>query len=250
MTRAERGFAFDPRTKLVLVMCISSLAVILQDVLLMSFITLLAVVLSLFFGSALVKGLKRFRAFAWIFVLMVVVQSVFTSGGSEIFGLGGITLISTLGLHRGATVVLRILIIVASAGIMTTCSSRDIMQGLSQWRIPYELVFMVAVAIRFLPLLREEAVDILTAVQLRGLELDRIPVRQRLRVYSYLLMPMISSVLGKSQELALAVEMRGFRAHPQRTSYRVLKPGGWDYALSALALLLTGIFIWWIYCVR
>ena len=243
----ESRVPVDPRTKLVLVMCISSLAVILQDLLLMSGVMLIAVALSVCFGSNFVRGLKRVRAFAWIFVLMVLAQSIFTSGGSEILGVGGISLISTLGLQRGGSVVLRILIIVASAGIMTTSSSRDILQGLSQWKVPYEIGFMVAVAIRFLPLLREEAVDILTAVQLRGLELDRIPVRQRLRIYSYLLTPMISSVLGKSRELALAVEMRGFRAYPERTSYRVLRPGGWDYGVSLVAVLLTTIFIWWVY---
>lgn len=247
MIRDESNFSVDPRTKLVLVMCISSLAVILQDLLLMSIVMLIAVALSVYFGSNFVRGLKRVRAFAWIFVLMVLAQSIFTSGGSEILGVGGISLISTLGLQRGGSVVLRILIIVASAGIMTTSSSRDILQGLSQWKVPYEIGFMVAVAIRFLPLLREEAVDILTAVQLRGLELDRIPVRQRLRIYSYLLTPMISSVLGKSRELALAVEMRGFRAYPERTSYRVLRPGGWDYAVSVVAVLLTTIFILWVY---
>ena len=243
----ESRFPVDPRTKLVLVMCISSLAVILQDLLLMSGVMLIAVALSVCFGSNFVRGLKRVRAFAWIFVLMVLAQSIFTSGGREILGVGGISLISTLGLQRGGSVVLRILIIVASAGIMTTSSSRDILQGLSQWKVPYEIGFMVAVAIRFLPLLREEALDILTAVQLRGLELDRIPVRQRLRIYSYLLTPMISSVLGKSRELALAVEMRGFRAYPERTSYRVLRPGGWDYAVSVVAVLLTTIFILWVY---
>ncbi len=247
MIRHESNFSVDPRTKLVLVMCISSLAVILQDLLLMSIVMLIAVALSVYFGSNFVRGLKRVRAFAWIFVLMVLAQSIFTTGGSEILGVGGISLISTLGLQRGGSVVLRILIIVASAGIMTTSSSRDILQGLSQWKVPYEIGFMVAVAIRFLPLLREEAVDILTAVQLRGLELDRIPVRQRLRIYSYLLTPMISSVLGKSRELALAVEMRGFRAYPERTSYRVLRPGGWDYAVSVVAVLLTTIFILWVY---
>ncbi len=249
MTRAEGRTSLDPRTKLVLVMCISSLGVILQDLVLMSLIMLVAVALSLYFGSNILRGLKRFRAFAWIFVLMVLAQSVFTPGGSQILGVGGISLVSALGLQRAGAVVLRILIVVASAGIMTTSSSRDIVQGLSQWKVPYEIAFMVAVAIRFLPLLREEALDILTAVQLRGLELERIPVRQRLRVYSYLLTPMISSVLGKARELAIAVEMRGFRAYPERTSYRALRPGGRDYAVSVLALLLTGLFIWRVYYV-
>jgi energy-coupling factor transport system permease protein len=42
-------------------------------------------------------------------------------------------------------------------------------------RIPYEIAFMVSVAIRFLPLLTDEIKNVVTAVQLRGIELDKIP---------------------------------------------------------------------------
>lgn len=245
MIQADRDRTLDPRTKLVLVLCISSLAVILQDLVLMSLVMLTAVILSFCFASSVVQGLKRFRAFVWIFFAMVLAQSIFTSGGQEILAVGGISLVSTVGLERAGAVIMRILIIVVSAGIMTTTNPRDFVQGLTQWRVPYEIAFMVAVAIRFLPLLREEAVDILTALQLRGVQLDRIPIRERFRVYSYLLMPMIWSVLGKSQELAVAVEMRGFRAYRERTSYRTLRMDYRDYLVMAVSVLVAGAVMWW-----
>ena len=115
-----------------------------------------------------------------------------------------------------------LLIVIAAAVVMTTANSRDIIQGLIQWKVPYELAFMVTIAIRFLPLLQEEATDTLTALQLRGVNLKKIPILKRLRTYSYLLMPLLTSVLIKARDLSVAMEMRAFRAYPQRTSLREL----------------------------
>jgi len=158
-----------------------------------------------------------------------------------------ISLITDMGLNRGIQTILRFLIIISSAAILTTSNSRDIIQGLIQWRVPFELAFMVSVAIRFLPLLREEVGDMFTAIQLRGVDLKKIPLVKRLRTYSYLLMPMISIVLLKSQDLSVAMEMRTFRAFPRRTSYKILRYNQADYlaifsgAAIFLLIILTHI---------
>ena len=235
----NRKGGFDPRSKLILVLCISSLGVLLQDVWWMGAVLGVALLMSLLFGAEPLNALWRLRRIIWIFAAMAFVQSIFTSGGEYLLVVRGVPVLTTLGLHRGVTILFRVLIILVSARIMTTCSSRDIIQGLYQWKIPYEIAFMVALAIRFLPLLRQEAQDMFTAVQLRGLQLDQIPWGEKIKIYSYLLMPMVSSVLAKSEELAVAVEMRGFRAYPHRTSHRTLKLQVKDYMLMSLSALVT-----------
>ncbi len=52
-------------------------------------------------------------------------------------------------------------------------------------------------------------------------------------------MPMITSVIIKSQELSIAVEMRGFRARPQRTSLRMLSLKTKDYLVMVSVVALT-----------
>jgi len=230
---------YDPRSKLVLVMAISSLAVVLNDVILMLGVMAAALLFSLYFKSSLFKVLVKLKKFIGVFAAMIFVQSIFLTGGRELVALGGFTLITTRGLYNGTAILLRMMIIITSATIMGTANSRDIVQGLYQWKIPYELAFMVSVAIRFLPLLKEEAVDIYTALQLRGLDFSRMPLRTKIRIYSYLMMPLISSVLNKARELAIAVEMRGFRAGSTRTSYRQLKLKRKDYLLMAASGLAT-----------
>ncbi len=247
MILTERFTGLDPRTKLVLVMVLSSLGVILQEVLLLGIVWFLTLSLAALFGVGWRPILRRSRMLFGIFAAMAIIQSVFTTGGHGFLWLGPVSVISSLGLERAGGVVLRLLIVVVSASIMATSSPREIVQGLSQWRIPYELAFMVAVAIRFLPLLRQEALETLTALQLRGVALEQLPWGRRLRVYSYLLMPMIAGVMSKSKELALAVEMRGFRAYSQRTAYRVLRPRPFDYAVGGGMLVGMGLFLWIVY---
>ena len=229
----------DPRSKLVLVLCLSTLGVVIQDIWVLTAVLSVSMVLSAASGSRLFALVKKFRRILWLFVAIAVIQSIFSPSGKVLASLGGIKLITAGGLYKGVAMVLRMSIVMVSATIMATSNSREIVQGLVQWRIPYEIAFMVSVAIRFLPLLTEEIKNVVTAVQLRGIELDKIPVRQRLKVYSYLIMPVVSGAVIKSRELATAMETRAFRAYPKRTSYMVLTMQNADYAVIIISIAVS-----------
>ncbi|WP_353892853.1 energy-coupling factor transporter transmembrane component T [Proteinivorax hydrogeniformans] len=233
----------DPRTKLIMVMCISSMAVLFNDALWLLCVLCVAVMMSVLFKSGSLMIFWKLKRFAWIFVFMIFIQSIFTDGGEGLVTLGNLTIVSTVGLANSASIFLRISIIITSATVMTTSNSRDIVQGLYQWKIPYELAFMVSVAIRFLPMLKEEVIDMMTAIQLRGINLKKIPKGTKIKIYSYLIMPMIASVILKAKELAIAVEMRGLRACSNRTSYRQLKLGYRDYVSMVIFCFSTGAVI-------
>ena len=230
--------ALDPRTKLFLVLIFSSLAVFIKNVyilLLLLFITLLTVKV---IGGDITSIFRKLQRLITVFVAIIVIQSIFTAEGQVILQLVKIKLLTDVGLLRGVQTVLRFFIVIAAAAIMTTANPRDIIQGLIQWKIPYELAFMVTIAIRFLPLLQEEAKDTLTALQLRGVNLKKIPLFKRLKTYSYLLMPLLVSVLMKSRDLSVAMEMRAFRAFPHRTSLRELHFCQADYLVMAVGMVL------------
>jgi energy-coupling factor transport system permease protein len=236
---------FDPRTKLVLVLCLSTLGVFIQDAIILVLVFCVSVLLSIASGSQLFVLIKKFRRILWLFVAIAVIQSIFVPSGRILLNIGQIKLITAGGLYKGIAMVLRMSIVMVSASIMATSNSREIVQGLVQWKTPYEIAFMVSVAIRFLPMLTDEIKNVVTAVQLRGIELDKIPVRQRLKVYSYLIMPVVSGAVIRSRELATAMETRAFRAYPRRTSYMVLTMQRGDYSVIFMSLtisILTLIF--------
>ena len=139
----------DPRSKLVLVLCLSTLGVLIQDIRVLTAVLSVSMVLSVAAGSRLFALVKKFRRILWLFVAIAIIQSIFSPSGRVLVNLGGIKLITVGGLYKGVAMVLRMSIVMVSATIMATSNYREIVQGLVQWRIPYEIAFMVSVAIRF-----------------------------------------------------------------------------------------------------
>lgn len=223
------------------VLLLSSTAVVLDDLRLFAVLLGLALlVVAVFQGD--VGVLYRLRKILAVLFPLIVIQSVFTGGGEPLLSVGGMPLITTVGLQRGGGLVFRIAVIILASSILMKEPSRRIIQGLIQCRVPYEIAFMVHLAIRFLPLLQEELQDAFTAVQLRGVELDRLPLRRRLYVYTHLFLPILAGVVGKAREISTAMEMKAFRAVPKRTSHMQLCFGRRDYlAMGVSVLLLAGL---------
>lgn len=229
----------DPRSKLVIVLCLSSMGVFIHDIYILTGVLILSIVSALALGSNLISVAVKMKRILMLLAAIALIQSIFSPSGRVLVSLWGLSIITSGGLEKGLLLMLRMSIIVVSAAIMTTSRSREIVQGLVQWKIPYEIAFMVSVGIRFLPLLSDEMRDTLTAIQLRGIELKKVPAGKRIKIYSYVFMPVVIGAIIKSQELSTAMEMKAFRAFPKRTSYMVLKMNFKDYVVISISLVLS-----------
>ncbi len=234
----------DPRTKLVIVLCLSTLAIFVKDILFLSGILLITVIISLIFKINMLQIFEKIKRLLYVLLAIAIVQSVFSTEGQTLIGIGELSILTTVGLQKGLEFIIRIMIIILSATIITTSNSREIVQGLVQWKLPYEIAFMVSIGIRFLPILIEEIKDSLVAIQLRGVEIEKIPFKKRFYVYSYLFTPILVSTIIKAQKLSISIEMRGFRAYETRTSYIILKMSYVDYLIIFSSLLCSSIFMY------
>jgi len=132
--------------------------------------------------------------------------------------------------------------VIASASVFTLTTSRCMIQGMVQLKLPYEFAFMASVALRFLPVFTEEFRDAVTAIQLRGVDLKKIRLREKLGIYAAILTPTIYGAVDKAQKLSYAMELRAFRAYPKRTSRFVLHMGAADYVyMIVIPLISAGI---------
>lgn len=238
-----RGFKLDPRTKLIVVLCISTLGIVAKDIFDLLIVLTLSILVAKFFKVDIIRSFKKTKRLLYMLAIIAIIQSIFSSEGEAFLSIGNFTVLSTLGLEKGLQFIMRMMIIIFSATIITTSNSREIVQGFVQWGLPYDIAFMVALGIRFLPLLTEEIKDSLTAIQLRGIEINNIPIRERVSVYSYLFTPILAGVLLKAEKLSIAMEMRGFRAYDNRTSYLVLKMAKWDYLIIFISIIFTICYI-------
>lgn len=238
-----RGFKLDPRTKLLMVFCFSTLAIISEDTLSLCIILILTLIVTLFFKVNLKRSLNKVKRLLYMIAVIAIVQSIFSSKGEVLFSIGSLPVLTSIGLEKGIQFIVRMMIIVFSATIITTSNSREIVQGLVQWGLPYDIAFMVAVGIRFLPLLTEEVKDSLIALQLRGIEVNNMPLKKRISLYSHIFTPILVGTILKAERLSVAIEMRGFRAYDSRTSFLVLKMSKWDYLIIFSIVVFTLSYI-------
>lgn len=231
----------DPRTKLVLMACLSSTAVIITHWAFLSGLLTVSLLLLLYLGINPVNMINKTRKLFYMVVIIALMQSIFTADGLALVTVGNLKLFTTNGLIMALEFILRMAVIIASACILTTSNSREIVQGLIQLRLPYEIAFMASVGIQFLPIMAEEFKNAMIAVQLRGVDLKNLSWRHKTELVVSLLQPVAAGAIIKSRAIAMSIEMRGFRAYPTRSSYLILKYQTRDYLVITCSLLLTAI---------
>lgn len=233
----------DPRTKLVQVLLLSTLALIYNEIYSLLILFIASVIIAFTYEASIVSILVKLRKLIKIIILIAIVQSLLTKTGEPIYKIGSITLLTDYGIVKSIEFILRLGIIIISASIITSSNSREIIQGLIQWHCPYEIAFMVITAIRFLPVFKEELNDRLIALQLRGINIKKVKLNKKISIYKYILSPITINSLMKAKELAAAMEMRGFRAYPKRVSYIVLKMKVLDYFIIIISVISSILFI-------
>jgi energy-coupling factor transport system permease protein len=188
----------------------------------------------------------KLRRFFVIILSAALLQSIFIRAGTVLIQAGNFTLLTSGGLAGGALVLLRMGILLTSGAMIASCGTRRNIQALVQLKVPYEMAFMVYVGIHFIPLMMREMQDSLIAVQLRGIDLKKIAIRKRVKVYTYIFLPAMGSAIIKAQDLSAGIELRGFRAYPERTSLTVLRMRAVDYlVIFVFAAGTAAVFVFY-----
>jgi energy-coupling factor transport system permease protein len=146
-----------------------------------------------------------------------------------------------------AAMTLRFIVLVESFSVFFLTTSPDMLGlALEQSRVPYEFSFAFTTAVRFVPVLAEEAQTIMDAQKARGLELEKGGFMKRIRNYIPILIPLIVSAIRRSLELAEAMESRAWGAVKKRTNLYALKlhPGDAGMLVITIAILATAVYVW------
>ncbi|MDO4581368.1 MAG: energy-coupling factor transporter transmembrane component T [Bacillota bacterium] len=187
---------------------------------------------------------RQARRILGLLLMLFILQCLFNRGGEPLLAAGDLTLVTSEGLRLSTVVSLRLLIVVLTALIVLNGRTDDYLLAFTQCHMPYELAFMLMAALRFLPLLREEALDIYAATQMRGVDIAGARLGQKLRLYLNMCLPVVAGAIRRSEEMSLAMEARCFRILPQRTALRRLRFDRADrWWLAAFFLAYAGIII-------
>lgn len=173
----------------------------------------------------------------------------FTNLIFSFLGAGSAFRISSL--EYALAMMFRFLVLVEAFSIFFLTTSPDHLGlALEQSHVPYEFCFAFTTAVRFVPVLAEEAQTIIDAQKARGLELEKGSFFKRVRNYIPILIPLIVSAIRRSLELAEAMESRAWGAVKKRTNLYELKFNMGDYLLAAVALSILAFSIYVRICLK
>jgi energy-coupling factor transport system permease protein len=191
--------------------------------------------------------LRLLRPVLFIVALTVTFQVFFSREGVTVFEWGFLEVHSG-GLRLAFFLALRILLLVLAAGLLTATTApvaladgiEDLLSPLKGVRFPaHEVAMMMTIALRFIPTLGEEAEKIKGAQAARGADFSEGGPLRRARSLVPVLVPLTVGAFRRADELAEAMESRGYRGGEGRTRYRELRFRGRD----ALALAVTVLVI-------
>ncbi|MDP6640933.1 MAG: energy-coupling factor transporter transmembrane component T [Nitrososphaerales archaeon] len=136
-------------------------------------------------------------------------------------------------------IAVRFLAIVGSTSIFFLTTPPDELELVMKWfRLPRDIVFAFVTAVRFVPVLMMDALQIMDAQKSRGLELQKGNIFSRFRRFIPILIPLIVDAVLRSGDLAEAMEARAYGAVKKPTSLYQLEIGVWGKVATILSITL------------
>ncbi|MEO8606123.1 MAG: energy-coupling factor transporter transmembrane component T [bacterium] len=134
------------------------------------------------------------------------------------------------------------------AGILFLSVTRieEFAYALLRLGVPYKLGFTMTMAFRLVPVFVDSAAAVVQAQRCRGLDFERGNLWQRVRRYVPVMVPVFMSALRRADQMAMALEARGFQSNRPRTQLERHTMHATDLAaaLVLLGVVVTYLWLW------
>lgn len=197
--------------------------------------------------------LRSLRPILFFVFLTVGLQMFFNRQGDIIWDFGFLA-ITNEGLSNGFFMALRLIIVVIVSTILTlttkpsdlTLALESLFSPLRKVRFPVsEMALMIAIALRFVPTLFEETQKILKSQASRGVDITEGKLKEKVSQLISLLVPLFVLSFKRAEDLANAMEVRGYVPGKDRSSINLLSWKLQDSMILAGATLLF-VLAWWL----
>ncbi len=195
----------------------------------------------------MVRGLKA----VLVLLLISVSFNLFLTSGQVIFQIGFLK-ITLEGVRTAAFMALRLIFLVLGSSVMTlTTTPNELTDGLEKGLgflnrvgVPvHEVAMMMSIALRFIPILIEEADKIMKAQMARGADFESGNLVQRAKSMVPLLVPLFISAFRRATDLAMAMEARCYRGGEGRTKMKPLRYQKRDRVSQVVLVLYLAVMI-------
>ncbi|MFB6469198.1 energy-coupling factor transporter transmembrane component T family protein [Cytobacillus sp. Hz8] len=239
----------DPRSKLILVFLFVCIVFIANNNLTYGLITLYTIVMVTFSRISIRFIIAGMKPVIWLILFTLVLHLFFTREGDVLFHIGSFKIYEE-GVRQGIYISIRFFLLIMITSLLTlTTTPIEITDGLETLLGPlkkikfpvHELALMMSISLRFIPTLMQETDKIMKAQIARGTEFSSGPLKERIKAIVPLLIPLFVSSFKRAEELAVAMEARGYRGGEGRTKYRVLSWRGTDTIMLLLLVAVTAL---------
>lgn len=165
------------------------------------------------------------------------------------------------GLLQAAYTLIRLMFLIMGSSVMTlTTTPNSLTDGLEKSmrflkviKFPvHEIAMMMSIALRFIPILADEADKIMKAQQARGVDFETGGIFKRVKAMVPILIPLFISAIRRAYDLANAMDARCYKGGDGRTRMKPLKYHKSDFLgyliiLAYLACMILAKIIWNLY---
>lgn len=198
-----------------------------------------------------IRGVKPL---IWLILFTVGLQIFFTvgKGPDDILWQWWVLTLTKSGLLNGAFIFARFILIIFMSTLLTLTTAplalsdaiEYLLRPLEAVRFPVHVVsLMLSIALRFVPTLMDETEKIMNAQRARGVDFGEGNLIQKMKAVIPLLIPLFVSSFNRAEDLATAMEARGYNGGEGRTKYRKLNWHFRDTVTIVLFGLLTVVLV-------
>ncbi|MDO5424672.1 MAG: energy-coupling factor transporter transmembrane component T [Eubacteriales bacterium] len=199
------------------------------------------------------RGLKSIM----MLLMITVVFNLFLTPGTVVFQIWKLK-ITEEGIRQSLFMAIRLVFLILGSTIMTlTTTPNNLTDGiekalrpLNKLHVPvHDVAMTMSIALRFIPILMEETDKIMKAQMARGADFDSGGLIQKAKSLVPLLVPLFISAFRRANDLAMAMEARGYRGGDGRTKMKPLIYKKRDYIAYGILfgylgiVILTGVFV-------
>ncbi|MEG2639207.1 MAG: energy-coupling factor transporter transmembrane component T [Clostridiales bacterium] len=240
----------DPRAKITALFLYFIFLFIIKDVPGYVLATVLGIGMMVFSAVPLRVYWRGSRFIIFFAVIAALFNMFFTPG--EVIWAWGMIKLTVEGIYSAVFMAVRLVLLIVSAFVLTyTTTPMAVTDALEKMGAPlarikvpiHDIAMVMSIALRFIPTIMDEVETIKKAQQSRGAEFNLHRPGLWLQNMISMVVPLFVSAFRRSEDLALAMEARGYVGGEGRTMFRELKLRYTDIIVMTIFVLLNVAYI-------
>ncbi len=248
----------DPRTKLIFLIAYIVAIFLAKNFYALGACALVFILIVAFSGVPLKSLLRSVKGILFLLLFTAILNLFFYSGETVLWQWKFIK-ITQEAIYFTLFLIARLFLLVLSSSVLTLTTTpvsltdgiESLLKPLKYIRFPvHELALIMAIALRFIPILTDEAGRIMKAQKARGVDFETGGLIKRIKAMIPILIPLLIGAFRRADELGDAMDARCYSGSKKRTKYKKLKFTWRDLLATFLLLaLFTGVILLRIFAV-